>query len=226
MAKTEASGEWKKIREPAYKIRLELACDNSPHCPDPNHGRMGWLQAELKKRGHEVSRESVKRWLHGETRPREEKSDALADILGVDHTWLFVGREDTFSAREKRAYMAEASAAANLVAAIIQMDGGAVAFPDKSEGSYVDFYAIIKGGNYPIHAVVGHQTEDGIIFKAPPRYQDIVTLGLVRDGMNITVIELKHELIEAGKPQGGWIDVVLSSDQIEDNTIPDFTKRF
>lgn len=230
MSKAAQSGDWKKIRDPAFAARIEDACDQSPHCPDHNHGRLSWLQEELKKRGQVVSRESVKRWLHGETRPREEKSNVLADILGVDRTWLFVGGTDKLPPRQKRAFVAEASGAVNVIVGLIQMDGAAVAFPAdddvRAQKEKIDFYAIIKGVNYAIHVATGHADEDGAwLFRAPPRYENIVVLGLVRNGMQFTVIELTHELIEGGKQQGGWIDVHLTEAQIAANVVTDFTKR-
>ena len=227
--KTSNPGDWKKLRTPDYKLRIEAACDQSPHCPDVNFGRLAWLAAELHKRGHSVSRESVKRWLHGEVRPRQDKSDAIAEILGVDPVWLFSGADVSITPRQRRLLTATVTGAVNIVAGIVQMDGAAIAFPEESdpraEFEKVDFYAIIRGVNYAFNVALAEKEGDGYIFRVPANSENIVVLGLIRDGTNFTVLEIPRQLISEGKNNAGGVDVKMTAAQVAEARVEDFTKR-
>ncbi|MBB5986019.1 hypothetical protein [Sphingobium lignivorans] len=223
-------GTWKKLRDPGYGIRLREACDNSPHCPDENYGRGPWLQEELKKRDIIASRESIKRWLHGEVRPREAKSDALADILGVDRTWLFVGNYNTIAPRDRKQLASSASGYVNIVAGLIQIDGNSIAFPQtgdkRADQEKVDFYAIIQGANYAIHVSVGEAREGGTMFRLPSNNSELIVIGLIRDGMNFTLIDIDQDTIAEGNARGSWVEVTLDEQAVSRRRLQNFTKRF
>jgi transcriptional regulator with XRE-family HTH domain len=74
-----------------FRARLLEACERHSGCPDLHHGRQVWLRRELAKRGVIVSVETVRKWLAGESQPRETRAKALADVLEVDFGWLIVG---------------------------------------------------------------------------------------------------------------------------------------
>lgn len=78
-------------RSPNFARRLNQACDRSPECPPLHGGRLGWLQQMLAREGIRVSVESVRKWLAGEGRPKQDKSEKLAEILEVDAVWLYMG---------------------------------------------------------------------------------------------------------------------------------------
>jgi hypothetical protein len=82
---------------PQFQRRLVDACDRHPDCPPLHQGRQVWLRKRLSERGVKVSTESVRKWLSGEVRPREEKGRALADVLGADVGWLLIGSKVEFS---------------------------------------------------------------------------------------------------------------------------------
>lgn len=81
----------KPLRSPKFAARLRDACDEFPSCPPLNKGRLTWLRTELTKRGTVVSVESVRKWLAGEGRPKQDKAESLASILAVNPIWLYMG---------------------------------------------------------------------------------------------------------------------------------------
>jgi transcriptional regulator with XRE-family HTH domain len=56
-----------------------------------HQGRLTWLKQQLAERALKVSVESIRKWLEGEGRPKQEKCEKLAQVLGVDATWLYMG---------------------------------------------------------------------------------------------------------------------------------------
>lgn len=83
--------EPKGLRSPNFAKRLRKACDDLPECPPLNHGRLVWLKSQLATEGLIVSVESIRKWLEGEGRPKQEKCEKLAGVLGVDSGWLYMG---------------------------------------------------------------------------------------------------------------------------------------
>ena len=82
---------------PRFAARISKVCDEHPQCPPLHKGRQVWLQDQLQIAGVKVSVESVRKWLAGETRPREDKASAIGQVLGVDGDWLRTGKR-TFAA--------------------------------------------------------------------------------------------------------------------------------
>lgn len=78
-------------RSPQFASRLQQACDNHERCPPLHKGRLTWLRDGLVKKGLPVTIESVRKWLAGDGRPRQHRSEELAHLLGVDATWLYMG---------------------------------------------------------------------------------------------------------------------------------------
>ena len=85
-------GPQKGTLERAFAKRLTQALDRHPACP-PAYGRNSWLIRELAHQRIEVSLETIRKWLAGETMPRRRKMTALAKILRVDETWLAMGAQ-------------------------------------------------------------------------------------------------------------------------------------
>lgn len=83
-------GERTGTRERAFAKRLTQALDNHDRCPEA-YGRNTWLKRELAHQRIEVSIETIRKWLSGETMPRRPKMAALAKTLRVDETWLAMG---------------------------------------------------------------------------------------------------------------------------------------
>ena len=72
--------------------RLGDAYDKLEDAPAKNHGQLGWIVDRVsEKTGETVARETARKWLSGESRPRKQYMEALADILGVSSGWLDFG---------------------------------------------------------------------------------------------------------------------------------------
>ena len=82
-------------RSPEFAERFNDACDRYHDCRPLHQGRLTWIRSRLKEEGLHVSLESVRKWLSGEGRPRQEKCEKLATILDVDGAWLYMGRDDS-----------------------------------------------------------------------------------------------------------------------------------
>lgn len=141
------------IRDKAFAKRLEVACEGHPHCPtDQYRGKQKWLYEGLESEfGVKVSAEAVRKWFSGESRPRPKIMSFLARLLEVDEAWLSLGITPELTPRERKQRNAIADGAVNLVAGMIQMGGGNIAFP---EDDSVDIFAIIAGKQVNIDVVL------------------------------------------------------------------------
>ena len=74
-----------------FAARLKEACDGFAECPPLHQGRLTWLKERLDAEGVHVEVESVRKWLAGEMKPRQDKCEALGRILGRDPVWLYMG---------------------------------------------------------------------------------------------------------------------------------------
>lgn len=228
---TSVSGDTKVIRDLAFARRLEQACDANFHCPEVNKGRLTWIRNEMaKKIGRTFPLQTVSRWISGESKPRHEKMKMLADILGVDSHWLYFGVEDEVSPRERKVRNAMADGAVNLVAGLIQMDGGHPAFPadddERAKRDRVDLYAVIKGASYAFHVALAIEKEGKWQFVLPIKHQELVVLGVVRDGFTFRIVELTGDLIEGNATgKANALTVMLSDKEVAKREIKSFAQR-
>lgn len=82
--------------------RFNLACDEHPHCPPVNKGRLGWISRSFEdESGYSVTIESARKWLSGGSPPRRDKIPVLANILNVSPVWLEMG--PNHAPKDKRA---------------------------------------------------------------------------------------------------------------------------
>lgn len=186
---------------------------------------------EMAKRDEKVSRETVSRWFLGEAKPRLLKSDKIAQILGVDPVWLYLGQQGDMQPRERKLRNAEIDGAVNVIAGFVQMDGGHPAFPEegdrRAKRDSVDLYAIIRGANYAFHVSVARTQDDGSLqFTVPNEHDSAVVLGVIRNGFAVRVIELSSELIEQyGTRTGGSIKLLLDEDTVAAHELKSFANR-
>lgn len=193
------------IRDAGFAKRFEMACDSHDHCPPLHLGRLRWIADQFSERfGETITTETVRKWRFGEAKPRQDKNALLAQILEVDPTWLYMGVDPELEPKERKARNAMADGAVNIVAGMIQMDGGHPAFPEEGGKENVDLYAIIKGAQYALHICTADSEGK---FAVPTRHQGITVLGLTRKGMSFEIVELSEEIIAAGRKRGGSIEV-------------------
>lgn len=215
------------IRDSAFAKRFEQACDKFAQVPPKHAGRLTWIRDTLTSRFDEnVSIESVRKWFAGEAKPRPDKLAKLASILEVDVVWLSLGIDQALEPRELKARRAMADGAVNLVAGLIQMDGGHPAFPSEDDGSEaagVDLHAIIRGAKYDFHISLGTKDDSGLRFAIPANYHNLVVLGVVRTGFLFEIYEIPSEQIASGDHHGGSIDLLLPATAL--HQIKDFKNR-
>lgn len=160
-----------------FSKRLQIAMENNPNCPPKYHGERVWLVERLLSLGVSVGKESIRKWVEGEAQPTNDKMPILAEALGVDAQWLMFG--DTGA--EPAAHSFDAGALTNLVAGLIALDGGTIAFPAEGTGDQnVHLHAILRGANYPLHIVAGEPDGDMLTFRVPPARKGLIVLGVVR----------------------------------------------
>ncbi len=194
-------------------------------------GRLTWIVAQLAQRFDEkISVQTVARWARGEARPRQAKNVKLAQLLDVDPVWLYVGLEPEVSTRDRRTRDAMADGAVNVVAGLIQMDGGIPAFPDNDDEraiqDQVHLYAAIKGAQYAFHIVVGAAVEAGWMFTVPADAENVVLLGVVREGLTFHVVELNDELLSYSDGTGrGMMAVTLDDTSLAETGFTGLTAR-
>lgn len=205
-----ATAHVKIIRDAEFAKRLDQACDTHPMIPAKNAGRQVWFKRELMRRFDiSVSTETVRKWFSGEAKPREAKAVKIAELLGVDPAWLTLGVNGGLAPRERKVLNAMADGAVNLVAGLIQMDGGHPALP--SEGDVdVDLHAIIRGAKYDLRVVLGEHRGQNIHFAVPINSENLVVLGVVKRGFNIEIFEITLEQLVAGERRAGFVELEAS----------------
>lgn len=216
------------IRDAAFAKRFEQACDAHSQVPAKHSGRLTWIQRQLETKFKEkVSVETVRKWFAGEAKPRPEKMEKLAQLLEVDMVWLSLGVDDGLQPRERRARNAMADGAVNVVAGLIQMDGGYPAFPEptdkKAVEKHVDLHSIIKGAKYDFHVSVGETNGKKVRFVVPSLLDNVIVLGIVKTGFAFEILELTGEIIGQGDRRGGSIEIVVDQDKLP--KIADFRSR-
>jgi hypothetical protein len=119
----------------------------------------------------------------------------------------------------------------NLVAGLIQMDGGHPAFPqeaDEATARHVDLHAIIKGAKYDLHISLGSLDEETgeRTFMVPHQAEDsVLLLGVIRRGFTIEVYEITSDDVAAGERRGVAVEVFLDSSQATLRRIDSFANR-
>lgn len=224
-------GKIRNVRDAAFAKRLEQASDHHQYVPALSAGRLVWIRRQLTERfGILVSMETVRKWFYGETRPRPDKMTKLAELLEVDEAWLSIGYEPELQPREQRARNAVADGAVNLLAGVIQMNGGSPAFPEADDPrvtkEHIDLYAIIRGAQYAFHVSLGQQVDGGIRFVVPSN-SSCFQMGVIQVApTEFKFLEVSSELIESkGVAKGASAEVTLSDAEISAALITSFARR-
>ncbi|WP_188526783.1 helix-turn-helix transcriptional regulator [Sinisalibacter lacisalsi] len=126
-----------------------------------------------------MSVNTVHKWVHGVSRPREDNIRALAGLLQVDEVWLALGRTPTPAATGANAGADAAHGAALLVAGLIEVRGGRVTFASASQ-DVPHFTANFRGDRFDVIAV-SPQTASGeaLSFVVPEPVGDCRVMAVV-----------------------------------------------
>lgn len=194
------------IVDKAFARRFEEACSLSEHVPEFNDGRLRYIQEELAKHGISVSRETVRKWSAGETRPRRDKMRALAQILRVDEAWFAMGVKPTLAPVKEQVANVEGSI--NLVAGIFAMNGANYAWPSEPDES-LHFVTIYKSRQYSVYVAAGEVSSSGVKFYFPNKYEGKLLIGFIKRGpMTFDLYRIPENMVsKAGKKKGGYIEV-------------------
>jgi transcriptional regulator with XRE-family HTH domain len=190
--------------------RLSLAVEAYPSAPPTPHGRLSWLQRELEKHaGVKVSVNTVHKWMHGLSKPRDDNLRALARLLKVDEVWLTLGRQPTNATRPPEATVHQARGAALVVAGLIEMRGGRFSFPAEAKGG-PDLVVNLGPAQFGIQVVTPQQTGKTLAFLVREPVGDACILGVLPDepcpdgGMRLDMIDLT----KAGRQSLGGYSIV------------------
>lgn len=223
----------KIIRDAAFAQRLALACDGNAKVPPYNFGRLTWFKNQLLERfGETASVETIRKWFAGEVKPRPDKVKVLAEMLEVDEGWLSLGIEPELQPREQKVRNAMADGAVNLLAGVIQMNGGHPAFPKpddkRATKEHIDLYAIIKGAQYGFHVSLGQPVDKQTVkFTLPTNYDGAFQMGIVQeDSTRFLFVELTGQTVsEHGVRKGGSIEVTVPQAELKLRQIKSFRDR-
>lgn len=152
-----------------FDQRLRQACADHPDIPDYGKG----LQTELAK-AMKVSQEAVRKWLAGETQPRQPAMIRLAKFLGVEYVWLALGTSETEFARLKQVSAKHDGAVHALIAFMI-LKGYNVAFPN-DDVTNADIHAIGHGVQRNLSVRLPERTGDCTVRLTCPMPDDTVSL--------------------------------------------------
>lgn len=209
--------EQKVIRDKAFARRISEACDSNSHVPAYNFGRLTWIRDHLlSDHKVKVSTETVRKWFSGESRPRPDKMKKLAQLLEVDEAWLSLGITPEMEPQDRKAFNANATGAVNVVAGLIQLNGGHPAFPDENDPKLVsaNLYAIIRGKAHAFYVTLAQETDSGLRFTLPSDYVNSVIIGVVPTGpTRCDFLRFDTALIEKhADNKGGYSELSVRKD--------------
>lgn len=175
MAEKEAS------TKTTFAQRLTQACDDNRLVPEYGKGRQVAIATRLK-----VSQEAVRKWFTGEAIPKPQKMKQLAAYLDVEETWLALGIKPELDRVEKKENQRVLNGAVHMVAGLILLEGGNIAFPREGDprAEYVDLYSIMCGTQMALHICVGREVSNGKFELIVPRnFNDVRCIGYMPNGL-------------------------------------------
>lgn len=195
-----------------FAMRMRRACDANPAIPAENDGRLVWIKDRMNDEGMEMSLQSVHRWYHGRARPRQQKLLLLAKVIGVDESWLSLGRLDEIVARRSKPQKPILDGAVYVTVGLMQLANISCAWPDEDDqSSYVHFYSIIQGKQYRFHvAYIRDETEAGDVkIHLPPEYEKCsILVCRCASATSVDLWSLDARTIEASaENHGGFIEL-------------------
>ncbi|MEE9923709.1 MAG: hypothetical protein PBV01_10155 [Brucella anthropi] len=201
--------------DPLFAKRMEVTLDNHPRAPGLMDGRLTWLMRELKTNGADVTLQSVHRWYHGHSRPRNKKLTVLAKVLGVDPAWLLSGNIPEIDGALKQRLQVMGDGLRNCLIGFIQLAGWQCAIPEVTDeaAAYVDFYAIIKGRQHRVHVSSGTAfDETGTArFTITNKYEKCSVVGVTQtEPFKIDALRFPTEIISKyGEQVRGSTEIVV-----------------
>lgn len=226
MAQAKARSPWQaraEFRDPGFAERFAGACLNRPGCPDLGQGRARWFAEQFQAHfGAPVSAKTVRLWGQGHRPVNEARLKQLTTVLRVDAAWLYFG--DEHHADPNRGGIL------NIVAGLIQLDGGTVSPPtgDRDSGGAVNLRAVIMGVSHGFHITTGERARPGLFrFTVPSKRGEAIVLGVLRDALTFRLVRIPPERIDEGCCQGSPTAIVeLTASDVLASKVDGFTSPF
>ena len=193
-----------------FAFRLNQALDGSLLAPTESYGRLTWLKRELEARtGLAVSVNTVHKWVHGMSRPREDNIRQIANVLKVDSLWLSMGHmPDMATARPARESAAQAQGATLLAAGLIEMSGGRVTF----EAERATLHVNLSGKQFDLLAVAPQAGSGPLAFIVPEPIGAALVLGVLLAKSRAGVAVKLLDLTTAKRQRLGGFSVVMAEE--------------
>lgn len=206
----------KVLKAADFAVRLAKAADASPHIPLVNFGRLRWVVDQFKTRFDvSITNETVRKWFAGEAMPRMEMTRYLAQLFEVDEAWLMLGQTPNVTPAARKIRDAQVDGVVNVVAGIIQMQGGHPAFPEDGD-EQIDLFAIIKGAQYSFKVALAEQRDGALHFTLPAKTDKVVVIGAVmHEGFRFDFYEIPGDVVEAkGSRRGGYVELTAAASEL------------
>lgn len=199
------------MADKGFAQRLEVACDGHPDIPDYGKGRQTWVKEKMG-----VSHEAVRKWFAGESRPRPAKMTELANLMGVDESWLSLGITPEMAPKQRKAQNARAGGAVNVFMGLLQLSGGHCAFPSEEDasGEGVSFHSIREGTQTSYLVALAQPTDLGALrIVLPKSYDRCAVVGAIQiSPVEVKFIRMPHDLIDKhAERKGGYVIVEMDN---------------
>lgn len=189
-----------EIKHPEMARKIQRAIDLNGQIPPLQYGQYPWFVARFKERGLEISTEHVRKWVQGISAPSKQNRLTLSEVLNVDPGWLVPdgGRRRLDLEPIPANPGPDVTGQVNLVAGMIQMQGGTVSFVDPGDQTARpehDLVTIIRGAHYNIHVAFATKEGEGAwlaTLNASPK--DAVVIAVIeREGFAYDLVEVALE---------------------------------
>lgn len=171
-----------------FARRLHEACDANEHVPPLYQGRQTWISEKLG-----VSKEAVRKYLSGTTRPRPKLMQQLADLVGVSVEWLAYGIEDAPTPKERSENARLADGAEQYISGMIQLLGGTAVYADEADREEGVHLNIITGGRMrQVHIALGDVNGDEVEFLSPVGFRGTV--------IGVAPVDPEHPIVAVLEP--------------------------
>jgi len=201
--------------DPEFAKRLKTAVSNHREAPQL-HGQQKWLRERIEQKfGKTLSPEAIRRYFAGDNKPRPNIIQMIAGALNVDAAWLTYGTNPAQSDIASRQHKALAGGATNLIAGMIQLNGGHIAFPEAGETS-IDLYAIIGGAQKSISVKAFTKKAEASVVHFPHDHERLISLIVVVEGpTSYRIYRVPSQTIsDVGTSKGGYVEAVLTTDDL------------
>jgi len=199
-------------RNKDFTVRLNEACDTH-NVPPLNAGRLTWFKNQFQSQFNEmITVETVRKWFHGEARPRPDKMEKIAHLLKVELPWLSLGHDTGLGLKERAVQKKRASGTSNLVMGIIQISNFAIALPKAN--SLEDFTAIIDEQKFDIYTSLGIKHRDNsFTFSMPVKHEDLCIIGVAMLGsVHFDLLKISNDLIfKHAITRGNNLEIIIHS---------------